>query len=146
MSEAERQAEAQRWLRHAWEDLLAAEEAAGNSALAPRHACFLAQQSAEKALKAVLVHLGVDFPWRHDLDMLRNLVPTGWRLKQEHPDLGALTVWAVEARYPGDWPDAEETDAQDAVQQARAVWESVLRDLSSHGLDLTGMPWTAADD
>lgn len=77
-------------------------------------------------MKAVLVFLQIDFPLRHDLDALRNLIPIGWQVKEEHPDLADLTEWAVEARYPGDWPDATEADAaRSAVQQARAVWESV---------------------
>ncbi|MDR7489356.1 MAG: HEPN domain-containing protein [Armatimonadota bacterium] len=64
----------------------------------PRHVCWLAQQAAEKALKAALILEGVDFPFRHDLDALRNLLPEGWSVKDEHPDLTELTEWAVEAR------------------------------------------------
>jgi len=97
--------------------------------------CWLAQQSAEKALKAVLVFLQVDFPRSHDLDALRNLIPDGWRLKVDHPDLASLTEWVVEARYPGDWPDAVEADARSAARQARAIWESVCAGLAQHGLD-----------
>jgi HEPN domain-containing protein len=81
----------------------------------------------------VLIFLQIDFPRRHDLDALRNLIPAGWQLKEEHPDLADLTEWAVEARYPGDWADATEEDARSAAQQARAVWQSVCRDLTSHG-------------
>jgi HEPN domain-containing protein len=118
MSETEHQAEVQRWLRYAREDLVAAEALVGQRTIAPRDVCWLAQQAAEKALKAVLVFLQIDFPRRHDLDALRNLMPTDWHLKEEHPDLAELTEWAVEARYPGDWPDASEQDARSAVQQA----------------------------
>jgi HEPN domain-containing protein len=133
MSETEHQAEVQRWLRYAREDLVAAEALVGQRTVAPRHVCWLAQQAAEKALKAVLVFLQIDFPRRHDLDALRNLMPTDWHLKEEHPDLAELTEWAVEARYPGEWPDASNQDARSAVQQARAVWESVCADLIRHG-------------
>jgi HEPN domain-containing protein len=94
------------------------------------------QQAAEKAIKTVLVFLQVDFPRTHDLDALRNLVPDGWQLKIDHPDLASLTEWAVEARYPGDWPEAVEADARLAVQQARSVWESIRRDLGEHGLSI----------
>ena len=99
----------------------------------PRHICWLAQQAAEKALKAVLIFLEVEFPWRHDLDALRNLIPTDWEVKEKHPDLAEITEWAVEARYPGDWPDATEADARLAAAQARAVWESVCADFVRHG-------------
>ena len=135
MSDCEHRVEVQRWLRYAQEDLVAAEMAVGNRAMAARHACFLAQQAAEKALKAIFVFLRVDFPWRHDLEALRTLIPDDWALKADLPDLATLTEWAVEARYPGDWPDATEEDARNAVEQARAVWTSVLRDLAEHGFD-----------
>lgn len=104
--------------------------------LAPRLACYHAQQAVEKALKAVLIFAGVGFPLRHDLDQLRNLIPAGWPLKQEHPNLGDLTEWAVEARYPGNWPDATDADARSAAAEARTVWEAVLRDLEDHGFDV----------
>lgn len=95
---------------------------------------LLAQQSVEKAIKAILVFLTLDFPRHHDLDALRNLVPDDWQLKTEHTDLADLTEWAIEARYPGDWPDATEADARAAVTQARAVWESIRADFLRHGL------------
>ena len=44
---------------------------------APRHACWLSQQAAEKALKAALVLERVEFPFTHDLDALRNLLRCG---------------------------------------------------------------------
>ena len=57
MSEAEPNAEVQRWLRYAQEDLIGAESLIGQRTIASRHVCWLAQQAAEKALKAVLVYL-----------------------------------------------------------------------------------------
>ena len=89
--------------------------------------------SVEKDFKAIFIFLVLDFPRRHDLDALRNLVPNDWQVKIEHSDLAALTEWAVEARYPGDWPDATEADARAAVEQARAVWESIQADFLRHG-------------
>jgi len=67
MSEAERLAEVHRWLRYAREDLAAAEAIVKEWEIVPRHACWQAQQAVEKALKAVLVFLQIDFPRRHDL-------------------------------------------------------------------------------
>lgn len=75
MSADERTLEAQRWLRYSIDDLVTAELVLGNSKAAPRQACLLAQQAAEKALKAVLIFESVEFPKTHDLDALRNLVP-----------------------------------------------------------------------
>ena len=84
----------------------------------------------------MLVFLQIDFPRRHDLDALRNLIPAHWQLKEEHPDLADLTEWAVEARYPGDWPDATQEDAHAAVHHAQTVWQSICRDLASHGFPI----------
>lgn len=99
----------------------------------PRHVCWLAQQAAEKAVKAALVSEEIDFRFSHDLDALRNLLPHHWRLHDTHPDLAELTDWAVEARYPGDWPDATDDDAGRAIQQARGVYQSVLDDINPSG-------------
>lgn len=52
-------------------------------------------------------------------------------MKEEYPDLADLTVWAVEARYPGDWPEATREDA-------RGVVRSVLEDFRSRGLEVPG--------
>lgn len=46
-----------RWLHYAMEDLTEAEAMVRRPDYAPRHACFLAQQGAEKSLKAMLVFL-----------------------------------------------------------------------------------------
>jgi HEPN domain-containing protein len=131
-------AEARRWLRFAHEDLLAAEAQLGQPGAFPRHSCWLAQQSAEKTLKAAFIFLEMEFPFSHDLDRLRDLLPPGWPLKSDCPDLAELTEWAVEARYPGDMPDAVEADARLAVEQPQAVWKSVNADLAERGL--TGLP------
>jgi len=39
--------------------------------------CFQAQQAAEKALKALLLHRGIRFPYIHDLAELMNLLEQG---------------------------------------------------------------------
>ncbi len=137
MNDDERLAEVQRWLRYAREDLLVAENMLRHpEELTPRHACFLAQQSAEKSIKAALVFLQIDFPYLHDLDRLRDMLSVDWQVRAAHPDLAALKEWAVEARYPGDWPDAVEADAQEAVRQARAIWSSVCTDFRQRGFDV----------
>jgi len=137
MSDPEHRDEALRWLRFAWEDLAVAERLLRFPDAVPRHICWLAQQAAEKALKAALILEGVEFPYRHDLDALRNLLPDSWAVKVEYPDLAELTVWAVEARYPGDWPEATREDAQRAVAQARGVLDSVVRDFKRRNIEVS---------
>ncbi|MYC81445.1 MAG: HEPN domain-containing protein [Acidobacteria bacterium] len=117
--------EARRWLRFATEDLEVAQRLLVADEVPSRHACSLAQQAAEKALKAALVFEGIDFPFRHDLDALRQLLPETWAVRSTHPDLAQLTEWSVEARYPGDWQEATVTDAERAVSQAGGVCNSI---------------------
>jgi HEPN domain-containing protein len=134
MSSAELLEEVRRWLRFSHEDLRAAEALLTAAGARPRHACWLAQQAAEKAIKAALAYEQTSFPFRHDLDALRNLLPEGWAVKALCPDLAELTEWAVEARYPGDSPEATDVEAQCAVAQARAVWQCVAQDMSARGV------------
>jgi HEPN domain-containing protein len=123
------------WLRYAQGDLRAAEAAVRQPEFEPRHACFQAQQAAEKALKAVLVFLRRDVPRIHDLDALIDALPQDWPVVQEYPDLANLTDWAVNARYPLAGQEPTHEDAEEAVRQARAVLDSVQRDLIAHGFE-----------
>ena len=133
MQATDRLTDTARWLRYAEEDLITAEILLEQLHLPPRQACWFAQQSAEKALKAVLIFLQIDFPRTHDLNVLRNLVPDSWQLNAAHSDLASLTEWAAEARYPSDMPEITNTDASKAVEQARTVWTSVSTALAEHG-------------
>ena len=54
--------EARRWMRFAQEDLDASKALLSGLAATPRHACWLAQQATEKALKAVLIAYEIDWP------------------------------------------------------------------------------------
>ena len=131
------EAEARRWLAYALSDLDAAQALLERPDSFPRQACFLAQQAAEKALKAGLAFAEIPIPRSHDLDALRNLFPAEWATKSRHPDLASPSIWAVEARYPGDAPEAIAADADASAWQAKAVWESVRSDLAARGLKLS---------
>ena len=120
--------ESKRWLAYARSDLDAAHALLRDPEHYPRQVCFLAQQAAEKVLKAVLVLLEVEFPFTHDLDRLRDLIPEGWRVKSEYPDLADLAIWAIEARYPGDMPQVVEADAREALQTAEALYQNIVDD------------------
>jgi HEPN domain-containing protein len=123
--------EAARWLRYAREDYEAA--VALRSSGRPRHVCLLAQQSAEKAIKSIYAFLDLRIPRSHDLDMLRNLLPDGWKIGSHFEDLAGLSAWAVESRYPGDLPEASAEDADAAVALAGEVVSLAEQDLREHG-------------
>lgn len=135
-----RDAEVRRWLGYSREDLEAARRLLADASGPPRHACWLASQSAEKAIKALLIVAGIDFPKTHDLDRLRTLLPDGFAAKADPPDLAELSEWAVESRYPGSWPDPTPVDAACAVDDAARVAHVVRIDLVS-----LGWPHTAQD-
>jgi HEPN domain-containing protein len=120
MSAAEHEAE--RWQRYAQEDLRTAQALLQDAeSLIPRHACWLAQQATEKALKALFVRAEIDFPRTHDLDLLWSKLPAESRAAIPSDALAELSEWAVESRYPGDWPDADAADARAAVAAAASV-------------------------
>ena len=117
------------WLRYAREDLETARVLVDSATAPPRHAAWLAQQAAEKAIKAVFVALRIPFPFVHDLDRLVALVPDGWRVHDIEGDLSLLTDFAVDARYPDDLPDVDRSTARTGVAHARRVLEAVEVDL-----------------
>lgn len=81
---------------------------------------FFAQQTVEKALKAVLAHRGIRFERTHDLARLaQQIVATGIDLPVEVERLAELTPWAVELRYdePLEWEELERATALELVER-----------------------------
>lgn len=130
--------EAQRWLQFSAEDLDVAQRLLADRSSAPRHVCWLSQQAAEKAPKAALVLEEIDFPYTYDLNALRNSLPDCWPVRVDHPDLTQLNQWAVEARYPGEWPEGTEADEVRAESEARTVRDSVVAEFRRRGLHVDG--------
>ena len=94
--------------------------------------CFLAQQCAEKYLKACLQEDAIMPPKTHDLEKLMDLLlPTQPFWKTLLPVLDQLSEYAASFRYPGQ--AADEKEAQAAVEYCRQVREAARR---SFGLPL----------
>jgi predicted nucleotidyltransferase len=89
------------WLRYAAEDLETAERMLEGRGFALRWACYLAQQAAEKAIKAALVSARKSFPGQ-----------------------------AEAGRYPPE-QEATEKQARDAVSLARAMVEAARADIGA---------------
>ena len=66
------------------------------------HLCFHAQQAAEKAIKAVLVHHGIPVAKSHDLAFLLAQLPVPVTVPVSLVSLPLLTKYAVQLRYPGE--------------------------------------------
>ena len=82
-------------------------------------ACFHAQQSAEKYLKAYLQMLKIIIPKTHDLVRLLSEIPVTPALESLRPGMATLTVCAVEYRYPGD--SATQEVAKEAIKLSGAI-------------------------
>ena len=138
MSEEKNHTEAVRWLDTARGDLKTARVLLSNERYA--HACFHAQQAAEKSMKSLWYSLDRD-PWGHSV---RKLIDD---LKEPHPDCYArlqdvvpiaaeLDRLYVPTRYPNGLPDILpdqayfERDAERAIDIAERLIDRIeqLRD------------------
>jgi len=116
------------WLIHALSDLKLAQLGRGNEGVLHEQVCFHAQQAVEKTLKAVLLFSKIDFPLTHDLEELIDILErAGISLPQEIRDIGILTPYAVETRYPGCWEEITIHDVEEAIRLAdmalKWAWE-----------------------
>lgn len=125
MNSREREQEAQKWLDKARSDLRVARMAFENAEPEYDLACYLSQQCAEKSVKALLIRLGIRFPYKHDLDYLIRLLPPDKQILFADIELAWLTDWVTTGRYPGDVVAATADDARRAVEMAQTVYDRV---------------------
>ena len=132
-AEEARRLAAAAWLGDAEADLANARSLSAHrdEHTSPFGAAFHAQQAVEKALKALLIWNGIEYPPKHDLGLLIGLLPD-WA-STRNLVIAGLTVYAVEQRYVagasnpmhlGERPSWEEADdailvAEHAVMVAR---------------------------
>jgi HEPN domain-containing protein len=110
------------WLNRARSSLTKAREGAAFPEIYLEDLCFDAQQAAEKAIKAVLLHLGAGFPYVHDLALLLTRVEqAGTVVPEPIRAAPALTDYAVETRYPGPFEPVTQEEYEEAVQLADTV-------------------------
>lgn len=115
---------ASRWQREAAEELRAAEVVAAHDELPDRVAGFHAHLAAEKALKAVLIRLGIEVLRIHDLVGLHRLLPESEQARFDESDLEALNPWTIEGRYPADLPESDRSMIEDSLAAARRVLDA----------------------
>jgi HEPN domain-containing protein len=84
--------------------------------------CYLAQQAAEKALKAVYHSLQKPHRFTHDIEELgKGLADLGLDLPNAIREAVVLTRYAVETRYPGVSESTTDAEYRDAVKLAEEV-------------------------
>lgn len=103
--------------------------------IANRNAAYLCQQAAEKLIKAVLHHRGIEFGTEHRLDVLVEKLPADepWRPKLK--PLESLTPFATTYRYPtlgGRIPAAPDSGTLDAlITLVESLLKAARAELSS---------------
>jgi HEPN domain-containing protein len=116
---------AQRWFALAIEDLAAARVLIAEGSVALRIAGFLAQQAAEKALKAGLFAASIAVPRIHGLNQLLARYPSVGAPDVDPDDLDLLDPWVIDGRHAADLPDLGRTDADELLLAAQRVVNAV---------------------
>ena len=107
------------WLNQATRDL----EQAEDSRQAGRHewACFAAQQAAEKAVKALHLHLGQE-AWGHVVARLLQELPDTIRVPGELVEKGrVLDSFYIPPRYPNSHPEGAPFEHYGPLQSEEAI-------------------------
>ena len=138
MSQSKNRHQAERWLLTAEEDLKAAELLMDAEMYA--QSCFHAQQSGEKAIKALWYLIDAD-PWGHSVQRLVSEFPR----REEIPTLeewieqgASLDKFYIPTRYPNGLPDLtpgqvyRKGDAERGLEAARALLKACRKWLEEH--------------
>jgi HEPN domain-containing protein len=124
--------EAKRWSKQAAEDLTSAEILFENE----RYylVCFLSQQIAEKALKAVIYYDGEDIVLGHSVkNLIERVSNIDIKFKQLKDKLPILDSYYIPTRYPNGLPDGIPADvftqeaAMNALELAKITVELVQK-------------------
>jgi len=109
-----------RWLAQAAQDL---EDARFNlSGKRYNIACFLAQQSAEKALKAYLLSRGAEEIWGHSVaDLCKDAKRFDASFTQIEREASLLDKYYIPTRYPDALPGGIPSEAFDEEDAKRAI-------------------------
>ncbi len=134
MSSPDEPSPAQRWFALANDDLAAARVLVADGSVALRIAGFLAQQAAEKSLKAGLFAATVAAPRIHGLSQLLARYPAHAAPAVDADDLDMLDPWVIDGRYAADLPDLGSDEADQLLQAAQRVIDAVRA--SARGVEL----------
>lgn len=108
------------WLNRAYSNLTMAKRDVEGVYL--EDLCFLTQQAAEKAIKALLIKRGVEFPYVHDLAQLLTLLErAGQEIPEPVREAEKLTRFAVLTRYPGLMSPIKPEEYKQAMVVAKQV-------------------------
>jgi len=124
------------WVLRAEEDLRNAEHTLTLREDCPfTTVCFHSQQCVEKYLKALLAQHGIRFTKTHDLVELMGLLPEDAARGLVVTEIGLLSRYAVETRYPGIWDPVDREEAEQAAATAGAVRNIIRKRLAPAALE-----------
>lgn len=109
-----------------------------------RIAGFLAQQAAEKSLKAALLASTVNSPKIHGLRQLYGLLPTEPEPAVSEDDMDLLDPWVIDGRYAADLPDLGLTEAAQLLAAADRIVDS-MRSIVDEYADASARSTTGAE-
>lgn len=116
------------WLRRAKSNLARARAGKISKDVLYEDLCFDCQQSAEKAIKALLISLDKEFLPTHSITRLLELVSeAGIEVPGEVEKAIDLTDYAVETRYPGEREPLTKEEYREALAIAEKVFSWVSK-------------------
>lgn len=108
------------WMKRAKSDYKIALNIPSESGIYYEDLCYHAQQTAEKALKAVLTCLKTEIPRTHDIELLLNLIcKQGIKVSPVVRKISFLSNYAVITRYPGDYSPVTKKEYKRALALAK---------------------------
>lgn len=116
------------WLRFARSDLAVASQVLSGEVLRET-LCYHAHQAAEKSIKVILLKHGKTFPKSHNLKVLLESLSSFIAVPDRIMQTTGLTDYSVTGRYPGDWESVTAEEHQEAVRQAKLVYDWAVETL-----------------
>ncbi len=127
--------EASRWLAFARGDIETAQAFLGSTAVPNRNTAYMAQQAAEKAIKAVILLDNLAFEMTHDLAAIQAQAPSDFSNPASTLDLAWLADIETLARYPDEGDTVTSDDAERAVGIANAILMAAASHFGARGVD-----------
>jgi len=81
--------------------------------------CFQSQQAAEKALKGLLIHYGVEPEFTHNIEILLRELKRFTDIPENIKEAVQLTNYAVQTRYPGEYDEITKEEYEESIKIAK---------------------------
>lgn len=145
MGKQDNKTKSETWMRSAREDLETASDLCRLKRYAP--ACFYAQQSAEKAFKAILIAVDNSVSRTHTLGRLVQETSVFLTLPDDVSAVRRLDLFYLPTRYPDSLPDGStpadvftESQAQDAIRSVEGALSFLGRSLTHYHESASSLP------